>query len=133
MKTIFLDQSGTSLPPRNHAVAERQTGKFVQLRKGDLEYLVFSPTSITPYHADILERFCREREIAGVYDKGKKRFDIGDPAWSVIGGGKYEVDRTSRRIRLYDNSMAYGRFDPRGLREKIPLTEGLKDYTVRID
>ena len=133
MRAIFLDRSGTSRPSQNRAAPEKQTGKFVQLRNGDREYLVFSPTSITPYHGDILERFCRDREIAGVYDGGKRRFDIRDPAWIITGGGKYEIDRGSRRIRLYDDSMAYGRFDSRGLREKVPLTKELKDYTVQID
>jgi len=110
----------------------KRNGKFVQMRHGETEYLVFSPREISPYHADILERFCRERSIDGAYEDGRKRFSIHDAEWIIQGGGKFEIDETERYIRLYDNSMAYGRFDERGLREKIRQSDMLKDYEVII-
>ncbi len=108
-------------------------GKFVQLRHDDTEYLVFSPKEYSPYHSDIIERFCRERSIDGAYKEGKKRFDIHDSDWVVQGGGKFEIDETKRHIRFYDNSMAYGRFDERGLEEKVLQTDMLKGYRVTIE
>jgi hypothetical protein len=131
METVFVDYSALNdsaegVPP------ERESGKFVQLRNGDKEYLVFSPTAVTPYHADIIERFCADRDIEGVYDARTKRFNIRDREWTVAGGGKYERDSLGKRIRLYDNSMAYGRFDSRGLLARIHKVDALKDYTVLI-
>lgn len=132
MKTILVDYSGLCSPdPENH-LPETGSGKFVQLRKDDMEYLVFSPTDVTPYHADIVGRFCRDKDINGAYDAEKKRFNIYDPAWTVAGGGKFEIDRVNRRIRFYDNSMAYGKFDSKALGEGILQVEALKDYTVLI-
>ncbi len=110
-----------------------RNGKFVQLRHGDTEYLVLSPKEYSPYHADILERFCRERSIDGAYVEGKKRFDIHDPEWVVRGGGKFVIDETKRHIRFYDNSMAYGRFDQRGLEKKVLQTDMLKGFKVTIE
>jgi hypothetical protein len=134
VKTIFLDYSGSHNSGReNGGPPEQERGKFIQLRNGGVEYLVFSPTGVTPYHADIVGRFCRDRNIAGVYDTGKKRFDIHDRAWTIAGGGKYEMDRLHKCIRLYDNSMAYGRFDSRGLRARILKVEALKDYAILIE
>lgn len=115
------------------AIPAVRNGKFVQVRHGDTEYLVFSPKEFSPYHADILERFCRERFIDGVYQEGKKRFDIHDAEWVIQGGGKFEIDETKRYIRFCDNSMAYGRFDARGLREKVCRSDMLKDYEVKIE
>lgn len=109
-------------------------GKFVQMTHGgDAEYIIFSPKELSAYHADIVERFCGERGIAGKYDRDKKKFLILDPGWSVSGGGKFEIDRPGRRIHLYDNSMAYGRFVAEGLREKIETAEGFKNFDVTIE
>ncbi len=110
-----------------------RSGKFVQVVHGDTEYLILSPREYSPYHAEILERFCRERSIDGAYQEGKKRFDIHDAEWVVRGGGKYEIDETNRYIRFYDNSMAYGRFDAQGLREKLLESDLLKEYEVSIE
>ena len=122
----YRDVAKTALP----AV---RNGKFVQVRHGDTEYLVLSPKEFSPYHADILQRFCRERSIDGAYQEGKKRFDIHDAEWVVQGGGKFEIDETKRYIRFYDNSMAYGRFDGRGLRKKVRQSDMLRDYEVTIE
>jgi hypothetical protein len=114
-------------------VPDNRTGKFVQISHDSTEYLIFSPEEITRYHADIVERFCSERGIAGTYDNTVKRFYIHDPAWDVAGGGKFEIDKTKKHIRLYDNSMAYGRFDTRGLKEKIYSIDEFADFKVQID
>ena len=114
-------------------VPDKRTGKFVQIRHNDTEYLVFSPKEFAPYHADIVERFCLEKGLHGSYDSRSKRFDIHDPGWVIVGGGKFEIDKAEKYIRLYDNSMAYGRFDNEGLKEKIFLINGMSDYKVQIE
>jgi hypothetical protein len=133
-KIIFIDYSevyystvaGTDMP-------DRRAGKFVQIRNNNTEYLIFSPKEFTRYHADIVERFCTERGIVGLYNNTNKRFDILDPGWVVIGGGKFEMVRTTKYIRLYDDSMVYGRFDTKGLKKKILLIKGFSDYVVQIE
>lgn len=122
----YTDIAKTTLP----AV---RNGKFVQLRHDDTDYLILSPKEYSAYHADILERFCLERSIKGSYQEGKKRFDIHDAEWVVLGGGKYDIDETNSYIRFYDNSMAYGRFDARSLREGVLQSGMFKDYEVSIE
>ena len=100
-KTYYAETAPKGMP-------DKYAGKFVQITKGQTEYLVFSPKESTRFHADILERFCTEREIYGAHNSQKKSFDILDPAWVVEGGGKFEIDRKKKHIRLYDDSMAYG-------------------------
>ncbi len=133
MKVVFIDYSiiyyssvaKTPMP-------ERQNGKFVQIRHGETEYLLFAPKEFAPYHADVVKRFCSEKGLGGHCNSERKSFEMHDPAWAVAGGGKFEIDRTEKRIRLYDNSMAYGRFDTNGLREKILSLEVMSDYRVEI-
>ncbi len=109
-----------------------RNGKFVQVRQGDTEYLLLSPKEYGSYHSDIVERFCRERSIDGSYQEGRKRFDIHDAEWVVIGGGKYEMDETRRYVRFYDNSMAYGRFNAQTLSAGISQSDMFKGYEVSI-
>ena len=133
MSVIFIDYSETYY--RDFAgmdVPERYAGKFVQIRKGSTEYLVFSPKKFTRFHADIVRRFCTDREIRGVFNSQSKSFDVRDPSWVVAGGGKFEIDRGKKFLHLYDNSMAYGKFDGRGLKEKILTIAKLSDYKVQI-
>jgi hypothetical protein len=109
---FFTAVAKTPVPP---AVG----GKFVQLRNDVTEYLVFSPREFTKYHAGVVERFCLDKGIEGSYDPERKRFDITDKAWVVTGGGKFELDRDRMTVRLFDDSMAYGKFAREGLAEKL--------------
>jgi hypothetical protein len=108
------------------------SGKFVQIRHEGTEYLIFSPKEFSKYHADLVRRFCRERGVDGVYNDQLKRFDIRDPSWDILGGGKFEMDRQKGILRLYDDSMAYGRFNPSGLKERILSLKDMSGYRIEI-
>jgi hypothetical protein len=133
MATVLIDYTRlyytaiakTQIPPVT-------SGKFVQIRNGSTDYLVLSPKDFTKYHANIVERFCFDNGVKGSYDRERKRYDIYDQEWVITGGGKYQLDKKEKVIRLYDESMAYGKFDPRGLREKIPAQPELSGFTVQI-
>ena len=108
-------------------------GKFVQIRNESMEYLVLSPKDFTKYHADIVERFCLDKGIEGSYDPDRKRYDIFDQEWDIVGGGKFEIDATKQTIRFYDESMVYGRFDSRGLPEKLSSFPPFSGFSVMLD
>ena len=134
MKVIFVDYAETYYQEvAKTAVPDKRTGKFVQIRNNDTEYLVFSPKELTPYHAGLVERFCAEKGLKGSYDNTNKSFAMHESDWFVVGGGKFEIDNTEKCIRLYDNSLAYGRFDSKELRGKIHSISGMSDYKVLIE
>jgi hypothetical protein len=134
MKVIYRDYSRIYYREIGAALPDTMAGKFVQIvnSSGD-EYLVFSPKEVSRFHADIVARFCAEHGIPGVYDNTHKRFDIHAPAWTVIGGGKFETDKRKKQLRLYDDSLAYGKFDREGLKEKILSLAAFSRYTVRFE
>lgn len=134
MKTIIIDYDGV-ISGGNPAAGAlvHKTGKFLQIINKDREFTVFSPRELTPYHSDILERFCLERDIRGSYDYEKKRFNVEDSFLKVKGGGKFDIDTVNKCIRLYDNSMAYGKFDAAGLKDKVLSMRGLAGYDVVIE
>ena len=109
------------------------SGKFVQIRNGKRLYLVLSPRELTKYHANIVERFCMDKGIEGNYDEKGTTFAIADDAWEMRGGGKFERDSNKRTLKLYDNSMAYGKFDTTGLKEILDALPEFSGYTITIE
>jgi hypothetical protein len=96
------------------------SGKFVQIRSQSAEYIVLCPRELARYHANIVERFSLEKSgIRGHYNQKRDNFIIESPEWSVAGGGLWEIDEGARSLTFLGTSLAYGRFDPAGLREKI--------------
>jgi hypothetical protein len=108
-------------------------GKFVQIRHGNTLYLVLSPKEFTKYHANIVERFCMDKSVEGRYDVKREKFTIMDRSWQIIGGGKFERDINKKAIKLYDNSMAYGKFEATGLKEILGAFPEFSGYTISID
>ncbi len=119
----YTSLAGTPVPPVT-------AGKFVQIRNGNTLYFVLSPKEFTKYHANIIERFCMDKGIEGSYDSRKEKFTIQDQAWVIVGGGKFERDANKKTIKLYDNSMAYGKFDATGLKEMLGALPEFSGYTV---
>lgn len=133
MRIVLVDYSGPCFSGEWRTSALPATaGKFVQLRNNTDEYLVFAPKECAPYHADITERFCREMGLKGYRDGDGKRFTIDEPAWVIVGGGRFELDRRKKYIRLYGNSLAYGRFDSKGLSGRLSLLPELSNYTADV-
>jgi len=133
MKVVLVDYIETYYSgAAKTTVTDKISGKFVQIRNNQTEYLVFSPKELTPYHANLVEKFCMDRGLKGAYRGEEKRFDIREPEWKIVGGGKFDIDKSRKQIRLYDNSLAYGRFDSKGLAEKIRLTGKFPDYEAVI-
>lgn len=133
IKIIYVDYAQIYYKERKKRFPTHYAGKFTQMRNNSKEYLIFSPREFTRYHADIIERFCLDREIPGVHDKKNKRFNIIDIAWNVIGGGKFEIDKKKKYLRLYGDSMAYGRYDRRGMKEKFLSIENFAGYEVNVE
>ncbi len=125
-KLYYTEVARTAVPSVIH-------GKFVQIRTESTPYLVFSPAEFTKYHANIVERFCLDKGIEGNYGPEGKRYDIYDQSWKVLGGGKFELDSSKKAIKLYDNSMAYGKFDTYGLKEMISALPEFSGFTVLVE
>lgn len=131
MRKLFVID--LSPPPEGGTAAATRGGKFVVLSDGAADYLVLSATKIHPYHANIVERFCGDRGIAGRYFKRPTGFFVTDPRWEVLGGGKWEADDGGRRLLLYDESSAYGRFPDERLGERVAATDPFRGFRVTID
>lgn len=133
-KFILIDYSEVFFRTisKSHIPSERG-GKFIQIRNENTEYLVLSPRELSSFHANIIERFCMLNGLTGEYTTKKMdEYDITDPDWIIIGGGKWFFNDHEKWIHLFDKSGVYGKFDHTGLRDKILSSENFKEYDIRI-
>ncbi len=109
------------------------TGKFVQIRNENALYVVFSPKELTKYHANIVERFCMDKVIEGSYNAKKEVYTILDKAWKIVGGGRFERDGNKKAIKLYGDSMAYGKFEKAGIRKSLEALPEFSGYSISVE
>ncbi len=93
-------------------------GKFLQLRFAGHEYLLFAPKELHGFHNHILAHFLEDRELAH-YWEDEHTLKVDAHGIEIVGGGKFVLDTAARKLDLFDNSQAYGRFDERGLGERL--------------
>ncbi|MCB2231431.1 hypothetical protein KQH82_12005 [bacterium] len=70
--------------------------------------LVFGPVRAFEYHAWLLERFCRERQIAAGWVKKPDLVEVYDRSVTLHGGGWMELDFGEKQAEIYGSSTAYG-------------------------
>lgn len=129
----MIDYSFLYFRGRKGPVPSSRAGKFVQLRNRSVEYLVFSPDSMSTYHANIVARFCYDENIKGLYRTWRTDdFRFRDAGWKIVGGGYFEVDEENMRMTLSGTAQPYGRFDPDGLVLKIVNLRGMEEYDIEI-
>lgn len=135
MHTTFIDYSrhyfenvaGEPMPPK-------RSGKFVQLWLGTTEeFIVVAPSSLALFHANIVERFLTEREVGGEYNAKRDVYSHRDDSWTVIGGGRFEIDDHARSLLLFSQSLGYGPYERPGLVDRLSACPALADYRVGVD
>ena len=131
MKCVLVDYSG-SFRNTGQASLPKRSGKFIQIRTGDTEYLVFSTADLSQYHANISERFFTDHGVWGTYNSKRDFYRIDDPAWEIVGGGAWSADYDSKTLHLSGISQAYGRFDEAGLHTRVKAFREFHGFNVTI-
>ena len=119
------------LPEDKHA-PQAYKGKFLQISWRAQEYLLFATFDQHHYHNQILARFCQNNAIRCRW-VGEETLEVNDPTLAVLGGGRFDLDAAHKALNLSDNSQAYGRFQEKGLLEKIAAADHpCSKYVVKI-
>jgi len=106
-------------------------GKFVQLWWRGAEHLCLASRRRAKFHAQIVELFCLQNDIS-FQARSDGVCETLDPALRVVGGGRFELDRAHRHLRIFGTSMGYGPFDPRGLDARLGSCDALWGFTVEV-
>jgi hypothetical protein len=99
---------------------------------GEIEYVVLAPYELATHHAVILERFCIQQEVRGLWIRKPSVYRILGGEWEILGGGHFVVDDEERFLKLFGESTSYGSFDRDGLREKLSTLPTLEGYSILI-
>ncbi len=111
-----------------------RTGKFVQLWLGDdQEFIIVAPKELAIYHANIVDRFLTERGVAGEYNAKADVYYHRDKAWTILGGGRFELNDKTRTLRLFSQSLAYGPFEQPGLADRLTNCPQLANYRLSLE
>lgn len=126
---FFLVDFSSSVPPEDSL-----SGLFVQLRARDEEFVVLSVPALDSNHSAIVERFCARMLLPfeTVCDHGLYRRQVGEPGWTVVGGGNWRRDEDAGCVELSGHSPAYGPFDPDGLQENLRAIPGWGHTDIRL-
>jgi hypothetical protein len=111
----------------------RLEGKFLQLALRGQAYVLFASTKLHRYHSQLLARFLAEQQIPHRWAT-PEMLVVGSAEVVVHGGGRFRVDTAARRLTLWDNSQAYGRFDACTIAAQLPDSgHAWGDFEVRIE
>lgn len=106
--------------------------KFIVVAHSGTLYFVFGPVSVYPYHANLLGRFCQERDIGYRWIKVPDVVKIQEPEYRILGGGHLEIDPTKRRVQLSGSSKAYGHFALEDIKLITSREPFFAQYSVQI-
>jgi len=97
-------------------------GKFLQLRWAGRECLLFAAAGEHRYHNQILGRFLSEQGIPHRWE-GVENLVVDHPELTVMGGGRFRLDRQTNTLRVWDASSVYGRFDASALSTQLAAAD----------
>lgn len=95
-------------------------------------HLVFGPVSEFGYHANLVDRFCSQRDIAAAWVRRPDIVEILEKDVKLHGGGWMKIDRSKSLIEIYGRSTAYGRFDKEQLKSLVKREPFFSNSRVRI-
>lgn len=112
--------------------ADRVVCKFVLMRLAEQFHLVFGPQPEYPYHASLVEIFCRRNRISSGWEHKPDLYEICEGDCEILGGGYLDISPVHRKVAVFGSSTAYGAFPVPEFR-LIAASEGFfEGYAVTV-
>jgi len=112
---------------------KRLVCKFALVRLEDRVSLVFGPISEYPYHASLVEEFCRANMVSSGWERKPDLYGVYDPRCRVLGGGYLELAGSRSAVRFGGASTAYGTYDEEDLRLVVENAAYFVEFEVTIE
>ncbi len=111
-----------------------QTGtcKFVVIGYDSENHLVFGPVREYPYHANLVEVFCSQNELAGSWERKPDMFNVFEEDVMLRGGGYLVVQSKTRKVEFSGRSTAYGAFRAADVKAIVTGSPLFADFRVVI-
>ena len=111
----------------------RRSCKFVLIEMNDRMHLVFGDISSYRYHANLVDEFCRQRNVAAYWVKTPDLLLVLDPAVVVRGGGHLDLKPDEHKAKFSGSSKSYGGFRLAHLERTLQGDSPLASFDVHID
>jgi hypothetical protein len=108
------------------------TCKFVTMLVEGTPHLVVGLVTEFPYHANLIDRFCSERNIASAWEHKPDLVEVYDASVEIHGGGWMRIDPINRHIKIYGRSTAYGTYDRDFVTDVISNHQEYSDFSLQL-
>jgi hypothetical protein len=133
METEIVDFSdGSETPDEGEAQDKPLVCKMMIIAVSGTTHLVFGPVSEFGYHANLVDRFCSQRDIAAAWVRKPDIVEILEKDVKLGGGGWMKINKPESLIEIYGRSTAYGRFDKEQLKLLVDREPFFSNSRVRI-
>ena len=102
---------------------KRSASKFVILDNTDNLILITGKIDKFPYHALLVEWYCKEYDLAFSWSHKPDLLEIFEKDYSICGGGYVKFQTDIKKYEFYGFSTAYGRFDEKKLKYIIEQSQ----------
>lgn len=107
--------------------------KFVLVVWQNCLILVIGPVARFPYHANLLEKFCKSHQLPCVWTDRPAMLEVLDQKLRILGGGWAELQPKQKEIRFRGRSTAYGKFNREDLESVLKQDQVCEGFSPRID
>lgn len=111
---------------------EEVRGKFVQIRWKGEPWLLFASKDQHAFHNQIVAHFMSEQHLPYHWQSPEiLNFEHAD--LEIVGGGKFLLDWPAKQLKLFAESMVYGRIHEEGLKQSLEES-GMpwRDFVIEI-
>lgn len=105
--------------------------KFMIIINADTAYFTIGDIGKFPYHANIVDRFCKDRDIPAAWKRKPDVVEIYSEETELKGGGMVDIDENKKILKIYGYSTAYGPTNVEYLKGFVINHPFFEEYSVR--
>ena len=105
--------------------------KFMIIINDGTAFFVIGDLSKFPYHANIVDRFCSDRDIPATWKRRPDVLEILCRETKLKGGGLIDIDENKKVLKIYGYSTAYGPMNVEFLKGFVVNHSFFSEYSVR--
>ena len=124
----YGETNGTGL--KDYDGGANASWKFLIVEDDVGLFFLVGPLSEYPYHANLLDAFCSDRDIPAHWQNKPDMLLLDNDAYAVCGGGWVQYDAGRNRLIFSGRSTAYGGFEPDIVREIVDTSDLPSRYDV---
>ena len=126
----YGEPNGTGL--KDHPESMNASWKFLIVEDDNSLFFLVGPLAEYPYHANLLDAFCADREIIAHWENKPDLLRLDTDKYNVCGGGWIQFDAGKNRLVFFGRSTAYGEYESELVKEVVDSSDIFSCHEVII-